>query len=66
MHSPLEVRLTRVVAANEDVERVTDALGALGFVVARCVCAEATREGIVRSFRCLIETCTPDEAAFVY
>jgi hypothetical protein len=45
---------------------MADALGALGFEVARRVGAEATREGILQGYRCLIETCTPGEAAFVY
>ena len=49
-----------------DAERVADALGALGFSVARCVGAEATREGILQGYRRLIETCAPGEAAFVY
>ncbi len=49
-----------------DVERVGEAIGALGFSVARCAGPEATREGILQSYRRLIETCEPGEAVFVY
>jgi hypothetical protein len=41
-------------------------VGALGFAVARCVGTDAMREGTLQGYRLLIETCTPDEAAFVY
>jgi hypothetical protein len=49
-----------------DVERMADALGALGFDVVRCAGAEATREGLLRSYRHLIETCAPGDVVFVY
>jgi hypothetical protein len=49
-----------------DAERVTGALGGLGFDVARCVGAEATRAGILQGYRRLIEACSSGEAAFVY
>ena len=49
-----------------DAERVADALGGLGFQVARCVGAQATREGILQSCRRLLDACSPGEAAFIY
>ncbi|HYI02338.1 caspase family protein [Hyalangium sp.] len=49
-----------------DAQRVAQVLGGRGFEVSPCVGADATREGILQSYRRLIETCAPDEAAFVY
>lgn len=49
-----------------DAQRVAEAIEGLGFEVTRCVGADATREGILQRYRRLIETCTPDVAAFVY
>jgi hypothetical protein len=45
---------------------MADALEALGFSVIRCAGEEATREGILQSYRRLLEACAPGEAAFVY
>jgi hypothetical protein len=49
-----------------DAQRVAETLGGFGFDVSRCVGLDATREGILQSYRRLIEACAPDEAAFVY
>jgi hypothetical protein len=45
---------------------MADALGSQGFEVARCIGADATRDGILGSYRRLIDACSPGEAAFVY
>src|SRR4051794_2663605 len=55
-----------LTGALSDAERVAEALGGLGFDVTPCVGADATREGILQRYRRLIDTCAPDEAAFVY
>ncbi|MET0401244.1 MAG: caspase family protein [Cystobacter sp.] len=49
-----------------DAERMAEAMTGLGFEVHRCVGEAATREGLLQSYRRFIETCAPDEAAFIY
>lgn len=49
-----------------DAQRVAEALGGWGFEVRTCVGTKATREGMLQSYRRLIQACAPDEAAVVY
>ncbi len=55
-----------LTGALSDAQRVAETLGGLGFELSLCMGADATREGILQSYRRLIQSTRPDEAAFVY